>query len=376
MRFMWESNAPWAGTGYGGQTRNILRHLQQTGLEPHCFAFYGLHGGRVIYDGYECWPNSDYDQWGNDVVGAHIENSKAEALVTLMDIFVLRDDVFSKLKVPWLAWIPLDSEYIGHPTTHILQYVNFPIAMSQFGADEMLKQGHRATDVIWHCVDTDTFYPRDKAESRKELGIEEDAYVIGMVMANKGDRKQYPRQLEVVKRWMDDNPDRNIKVFMHTDPTHMMGGWDMKALVKQLGLKGSVYSTNQYFSVVNPVDDNKMAEIYSSFDVLMNVSAGEGFGIPIIEAQACGVPVVTGNWTAMPELTHYGYTVEPNAKILAHHYGYQFGADPDDMLYKLECVYRMASKSQGEAARAWVQANFSVPVIAEKWRYHLERLAQ
>jgi glycosyltransferase involved in cell wall biosynthesis len=35
---------------------------------------------------------------------------------------------------------------------------------------------------------------------------------------------------------------------------------------------------------------SSVADLYAAFDVLANPSLGEGFGIPIVEAQACGVP--------------------------------------------------------------------------------------
>jgi len=40
------------------------------------------------------------------------------------------------------------------------------------------------------------------------------------------------------------------------------------------------------------------------------VSRGEGFGIPVIEAQACGVPVIVSDWTAQPELVGDGWVVK------------------------------------------------------------------
>jgi glycosyltransferase involved in cell wall biosynthesis len=289
-------------------------------------------------------------------------------IVTLMDIWVLNGTVWSKLGVPWAAWIPIDAEHIGGPHMDRLKLVDFPIAMSDFGVAQMEAQEIKPFARIYHAVDTDVFYPHDKKESRKLLGIDADAYVIGMVMANKGDRKQFPNQLQGIRRWMDTFPDRDkVRVFLHTETKGRMGGWDIRELVNQIGLTGHIHATNDFDSNVVPLEDEMLATIYSCFDVLMNVSAGEGFGVPIVEAQACMVPVITGNWTAMPEITHAGYTVEAAGRGLAGHYGWQFLPDVDDIAKKLEYVYRSMTRQRRELGRQWVINNCSVPVIAAQW---------
>lgn len=367
MRPLWYSNAPWVGSGYGVQTKLILNALKQLGHDPACFAYYGLEGGRISHNGYEVWPSSAFDEWGNDVIRSHTIQSNAEAVVSLVDLFVLDVDIWSRLPVPWVAWTPIDHEDIGLPTLKRLQVCDVPVAMSDFGAQEMMKAGIEEVVRIYHAVDTDVFKPLDQEECRDEFQVEQDAYVIGMVMANKGDRKQFPVQLKAIKAWMDKNPDYNVKVFLHTDPTAKMGGWDMKSLVEKVGLKGKVYSTGQYFSSVVPLPDTMMAKIYNCFDVLLNASAGEGFGVPIIEAQACGVPVIAGNYTSMPELVHNGYTVEPEARVMGSHFGYQYIPSLDDIVYRLDCVYRMTDAKRRALGEAWVRQNCSVPIIAEQW---------
>jgi glycosyltransferase involved in cell wall biosynthesis len=51
-----------------------------------------------------------------------------------------------------------------------------------------------------------------------------------------------------------------------------------------------------------PIWSKEQAEFYSSLDVFATPALIEGFGIPLLEAQACGTPVICFNRTAMPEV--------------------------------------------------------------------------
>jgi len=48
-------------------------------------------------------------------------------------------------------------------------------------------------------------------------------------------------------------------------------------------------------------DERSLPEIYRSFDCLVMPSDWEGFGLPILEAQRCGVPVITRSEARLPE---------------------------------------------------------------------------
>ena len=50
------------------------------------------------------------------------------------------------------------------------------------------------------------------------------------------------------------------------------------------------------------VSDQRIIELYESCDIVMFASLYEGFGLPILEAQAVGRPVITSNLYSMPEV--------------------------------------------------------------------------
>jgi len=53
---------------------------------------------------------------------------------------------------------------------------------------------------------------------------------------------------------------------------------------------------------VGLVSDAKLASLYRGATALVFASLYEGFGLPVLEAMACGTPVVTSNTTALPEV--------------------------------------------------------------------------
>jgi glycosyltransferase involved in cell wall biosynthesis len=74
-------------------------------------------------------------------------------------------------------------------------------------------------------------------------------------------------------------------------------GWlfqDLYDRIEQLGLGSRVHLTGY-------VDDADLPSIYNLAQVLAQPSLYEGFGIPIVEAMACGVPVVAADNSSLPE---------------------------------------------------------------------------
>lgn len=80
---------------------------------------------------------------------------------------------------------------------------------------------------------------------------------------------------------------------------------DPRPLVPQLGLADQVVFTGQ-------IREQDKAPLYSGATVFAFPSLYEGFGIPVLEAMACGAPVLTSNLSALPEVVgDAGLLVDP-----------------------------------------------------------------
>jgi glycosyltransferase involved in cell wall biosynthesis len=131
------------------------------------------------------------------------------------------------------------------------------------------------------------------------------------VAANKGqpDRKAFQANLRAWAAFAEETP--GARLYLHTDPTPQAGGVNIEALTRALGIDGQVIYPDRYtyYNIGYPAE--WMALLYNAVDVLLAASMTEGFGIPLIEAQACGTPVVTTDFASMTELVYFGWATRP-----------------------------------------------------------------
>lgn len=105
----------------------------------------------------------------------------------------------------------------------------------------------------------------------------------------------------------------------NTDLVLIGKGFEIKDNLDHPELKSYSDFLNKYeghskVHILGFVPDEELVEIMSFAKALMFVSRYEGFGLPILEAQACGLPVITSNISSMPEVAGKGaILVDPDS---------------------------------------------------------------
>ncbi|MBL7078346.1 glycosyltransferase family 4 protein [Candidatus Shapirobacteria bacterium] len=101
------------------------------------------------------------------------------------------------------------------------------------------------------------------------------------------------------------------------DKTHIENR-DLVWLQKQLKKFPYILNSKFYILALGYVSDQDLVRLYNLAKVYVQPSFGEGFGLPVLEAMACGCPVVSSNWGSLPEIVgKAGILVEPAPDSLA-----------------------------------------------------------
>lgn len=184
-------------------------------------------------------------------------------------------------------------------------------------------------------VDLDMFVPpKNKKEIQKEI-FGKELSLTGVVMRNQK-RKLFPDLFAAYRGYLDrllaegktELYDKSY-LYLHTSYPESTG-WNIPGLLVEHNLINKTYVTsicrnckavyptkfheslckcdrcNTVACVIpcatNPAPTEALAAIYQTFDLFLQVAICEGFGMPQVEAAACGVPVASVDYSAMSEI--------------------------------------------------------------------------
>jgi glycosyltransferase involved in cell wall biosynthesis len=274
------------------------------GHEVIVSSYWGLSGTPTTWEGITILPGFG-SNYCSTSLSQHCRAVGPDLVITLGDVWVLDANLLKEM--PVAHWLPADCRPMSLADRAVAEAAGSQlIAMSRFGCERFKTAGFDPLYVP-HGIDTEVFKPLDREKIRASMGLG-DQFVIGINAANNDAiRKAAPEMMLAFARFHADHPDTLLA--LHTG-VHQDGGQDLEAVAENLGITDLVRVVDQYRYQGGLITQGDLAEWYNAMDVLCASTYAEGFGLPIIEAQACGVPVITTRASAMEELNPLGIQVD------------------------------------------------------------------
>jgi glycosyltransferase involved in cell wall biosynthesis len=254
---------------------------------------------------------------GQDLLGTIAKQWGAEVILSICDPWIIRPSVWAELTAPVVMWCPIQAAPLHADYAAVLDKAAAVWVYSEFGRRTLERAGYTAEHVPLG-YDPRHFGAHDRAEARAWFDVLagkdiSDKILIGVVAANAstvpGPRKGHDAALQIMATLESRYPGR-YHMYMHSRMGNELGGIDLSAPIADLGIGDAVGFPDE-LNIHQGLPVDWMARMMTALDVLLAPSMAEGFGMPILEAQACGTPVVTVKASSMTELVYLGEAVSP-----------------------------------------------------------------
>lgn len=348
MHILLATDNPLYPSAYGTQAALLSPLIQQFGHQVTIFSHMN-RGLPITVNGVRVVGSIDVGGYNPAVLmRMHADRLKADVVITLKDPYVYDPNEMKRLSVPWIAICPVDTEPLSDANKHVLSHASAVVAVSRNGAKSLAAAEFEPV-YIPHAFDTKVFDIQPREEARMRLGVPEDVFV-GLFV---GDNRTLPSRKNIeniIAAWavfLARHP--SSIMILHTFMAPDRGGIDVEALLSEYRIPKSSFFISDQYQLVFGFPPGYMATLYNAADVLVLPSTGEGFGLPIVEAQLCGTPVITTDWTAMRELTYFGTKIRTSSDVtmpcptgqleLSPIGGWRFRANIASIVGALEAAY-------------------------------------
>lgn len=263
-----------------------------------------------------------------------------------------------------------------------------PVAMSKFGQD-ILNVRFPGAPLVYHGVDIETFRPatstaplvtstgmviKNKKDAKRAVNVDPDSFLILRVDRN-SHRKNYADTWKALQPVMERHSD--VVAWFHCKPQGDQ--LEMPDLFSRNEKTAKRFYTPGRFNTNQGWEEQDMAVLYNAADLFVSTSWGEGFGLTLAEASACGLPIVAQNCSSITEVVGPGgILIEPERLITVMAGQDQWLPNVDAFTEAIEKLYlsRGARRDLGQQGHDHVVANFSWDTAAAQFDELITGLAQ
>jgi D-inositol-3-phosphate glycosyltransferase len=291
-------------SGFATVARNILEHLRHTWDVAGLGVSYVGDPHNLPYPVYSIISTSKTsDPFGASKLPEVLDQVKPDVVFILHDTWIVGDVYLPVLRdypnVKVAAYMPVDAPNLKPAVMDDISKLDLAVWYTDFGHLEALAGGFvgRAA-VIPHGVDLKLYHPVPRAKARAALKLPENIFVVGYVGRNQP-RKRLDLLIEAFATWRQKHQVEDTRLFMHCSPMDQ-AGWDLLQLGSYHGCHDAMIYTEDV-SPIKGIPEEHLKYVYSACDLMANVSFGEGWSLPTMEAMACGTPSIAPAWGGLAD---------------------------------------------------------------------------
>ena len=413
------SEASYLSTGYATYSREVLNHLHKSGKYNVAeFSIYGSPSDprrkTIPWKNYPNLPDPGNEEqnkaYNSDPINAFGKwrfervclDFKPDYVCDIRDwwmsSFVQNSPYRKYFKWLWMPTVdgaPQNEEWIDS-----FSDADAVLTYSDWGIDVLKSQSYDINvKQSAPPAASEEFFPVENKSAHKEsVGIDPSKKIIGTVMRNQR-RKLFPDLFEAFSKYLKKTGCDKTYLYCHT--SYPDNGWSIPKLLHKNEISSRVVFTyiceacgnvgfHKFSDSIRPcekcgklsskmpsvglgVDRKTLSSIYNLFDIYVQPASCEGFGVPIVEAAACGVPIVATDYSAMESEVRKlkGYPISLKTKYLEMETGC-YRAVPDQE-HMVEIFEDLLSKPEpmrlaiGAKTRKAYEENYNWKVTSEIW---------
>ncbi len=337
-------------SGFGRISNEVCSRLVQRGHQ--------VHVGSILWDGIALidagdWyapPTHKYPFHISGLAGrdiwAYFNNlinlTQPDVVISCQD-FPYAYTAYHNCRIDWsrrafCIITPIDGEPIYEDWLRLVDDADGTMVISEFGVEAMRRAGKQVR-LCPPGIDMHVFHPATSDERkalRAKANIPENAFVLGMMAMNQG-RKDIPHTLDGFAKFSMDKPEALL--YLDMDKVNP-AGWNIPALAKTKGIpEGKIL----YKEDLLKRGLTELRDRYCILDAHSVLAHREGFGLPLVESQACKIPTIAAAWCSGIEVcgNGKGYLVDvlPQSRNSTWGGALDFDPDLDSFVKILEAVY-------------------------------------
>lgn len=347
------------GTGYGVYGKELLTRLQKTGkyeiAEIACYTT--LDHPSIKKSEWKIYPNApckddpkeihqQYSQSPTHAFGSWRFNNvlihfKPDIVFDVRDYWMYAYQEVSPFRnyFKWVVMPTVDSAPQKQEWLHTFSNMDLVVPYTDWAKKTLINQCGNSInlfpDIANAGVDLDSFVPPANRKEFQRQVFEKEVSITGAVMRNQK-RKLFPDIFKAYRAYLDrllangkkDLYDQSY-LYLHTSYPEFTG-WDLPQLLMEFNMLdktyftsicrtcSAVYPTKFHEGILkcrncnsatliipnatNPVPTEALVKVYQLFDFFIQVAICEGFGMPQVEAAACGIPIASVDYSAMTEI--------------------------------------------------------------------------